>query len=572
MTMSIASSLVGRDGPYVSIGLKIFTVAVMILALMCAATALTVSMATQVSRELDLLGHGYMEAYAAMARANIRSLARAVLIRRLYINERDGEGRTPSDELVRRARDAGEAVTLEVTAARGFIEKALAGNSSLRDPVALSRLNTLLEVALAKRAEIVSRQTQLIDTLEGGGDASAARPMMAELDEEREDYDRQLDEARRELFAIVSDAADAARAAQNNVVRAVVGITGLAGLLGLLVAGGLARGLSRPVRRLLDGTKAVENGELDTVVPVTSRDEIGMLTRSFNAMVAELKLKARIKETFGRYVDPRIVQGLIDQPDLLAGKGDRRVMTVLFCDLWNSTALGELTTPAGLVTIINRYLAKMSGPVRSHDGIIDKYMGDGLMAFWGPPFVGADEQARLACEAALDQVAALPALAAELPELLGIRRGLPSLAIRVGIATGDVLVGNIGSDTARSYTVMGGTVNLASRLEGINRRYGTSILASAATARLAAEAIEFREVDAATIAGLAEPEPVFEVLGRKGEVAATVLEARDRFAEGLAAFRAGDQAAAVEAFAGCLALRPDDQAARDFLQRLEAVA
>ena len=275
---------------------------------------------------------------------------------------------------------------------------------------------------------------------------------------------------------------------------------------------------------------------------MTSRDEIGMLTRSFNAMVAELKLKARIKETFGRYVDPRIVQGLIDQPDLLAGKGDRRVMTVLFCDLWNSTALGELTTPAGLVTIINRYLAKMSGPVRSHDGIIDKYMGDGLMAFWGPPFVGAEEQARLACEAALDQVAALPALAAELPELLGIRRGLPTLAIRVGIATGDVLVGNIGSDTARSYTVMGGTVNLASRLEGINRRYGTSILASAATARLAADAIEFREVDAAIIAGLAEPEPVFEVLGRKGEVAATVLQARDRFAEGLAAFRTGDRA------------------------------
>ena len=111
-------------------------------------------------------------------------------------------------------------------------------------------------------------------------------------------------------------AADAAQATQTNVVRAVVGITGLAGLLGLLVAGGFSRGLSRPVRRLLAGTNAVQEGELDTVVPVTSRDEIGLLTRAFNAMVAELKLKSRIKETFGRYVDPRIVQGLIDRPEL----------------------------------------------------------------------------------------------------------------------------------------------------------------------------------------------------------------------------------------------------------------
>ena len=104
--MSMASSLVGRDGPYVSIGLKIFTVAVVILALMCAATALTVSMATQVSRELDLLGHGYMEAYAAMARANIHSLQRAVLIWRLYINERDGCRPDTERGAGRRAREA----------------------------------------------------------------------------------------------------------------------------------------------------------------------------------------------------------------------------------------------------------------------------------------------------------------------------------------------------------------------------------------------------------------------------------------------------------------------------------
>lgn len=561
-----------RDGPYVSIGLKIFTVAVVILALMCAATALTVRMAAQVSSELELLGHEYLEAYAALARAEIHSLERALLIRRLYINRRDGEGRTPSEELRSRADEAGRQVTRELADARHFVSDALAGTSSLRDPVALSRLDTLLELTAEQRTGIIALQTDLLDALAADADAGSLRERMASLDEAREDYDRRVDEARGELFKVVSRAAEQARAAQNNVVRAVVGITALAGLLGLLVAGGFARGLARPVRRLLAGTKAVQSGQLDTVVPVTSRDEIGLLTSAFNTMVSELKLKAQIQDTFGKYLDPRIVQGLIEQPELVSGRGERRVMTVLFCDLRDSTGLGDLTTPAGLVTIINRYLALMSAPVRERDGIIDKYIGDGLMAFWGPPFVSEDEQARLACEAALAQVAALGTLAAELPELVGVRRGLPTLAIRVGIASGEVLVGSIGSEHARSYTVMGGTVNLASRLEGQNRHYGTSILVNGTTARLAADAIELREIDAASIAGLVEPEPIFEVLGRKGEVRRDVIELRDRYEDGLTAFRRGDREAALAAFNACHALRPDDRPTRDFLQRLEAVA
>ena len=144
-------------------------------------------------------------------------------------------------------------------------------------------------------------------------------------------------------------------------------------------------------------------------------------------------------------------------------------MTILFCDMKGSTALGDFTTPSGLVAIINRYFTAMSIPVRQHDGIIDKYIGDGIMAFWGPPFVPADAQAGLACQAALGQLAALPALTAELPDLVGVRRGLPPLSIRIGIATGEVLVGSIGSELTKSYTVMGGAVNLASRLEALEQ-------------------------------------------------------------------------------------------------------
>ena len=138
-------------------------------------------------------------------------------------------------------------------------------------------------------------------------------------------------------------------------------------------------------------------------------------------------------------------------------------------------------TPAGLVNVLNRYMTVMSEPIRRNNGIIDKYIGDGIMAYWGPPFTDAEEQGRLACLAALDQLAGLAEFRAELPELVGVKRGLPEIDIRIGIATGDVVAGSIGSEQTRNYTVIGDAVNLASRLEGANKTYGTRALISEAT-------------------------------------------------------------------------------------------
>jgi class 3 adenylate cyclase len=290
-------------------------------------------------------------------------------------------------------------------------------------------------------------------------------------------------------------------------------------LLGIIVAAAVTLGLVRPVRRLLAGTAAVEGGALDTVVPITSRDEIGRLTQSFNSMVGELRIKAQIRETFGKYVDPRIVAGLIDRPELTDAKGSRREMTILFCDMKGFTTFSEGMTPTALVTVLNRYMTVMSEPVRRHTGIIDKYIGDAIMAFWGPPFTGADEQAHLACLAALDQVAGFAAFRAEVPDLIGLKRGFPEIDIRIGIATGDVVVGSIGSEQTRNYTVIGDTVNLASRIEGANKTYGTRVLISEATNNLATDMLETREIDTVVVVGKTEPQRIFELLGRKGEVA-----------------------------------------------------
>src|SRR6266536_6008063 len=276
----------------------------------------------------------------------------------------------------------------------------------------------------------------------------------------------------------------------------------------------LVTGVQTCALPIFDGTKAVREGQLDAMIPVTSSDEIGRLTEAFNHMIGELRAKVRMRETFGRYVDPRIVAGLIDRPELTGAGGARRVMTVLFCDMKGFTALSEGMTPSGMLTVLNEYLTIMSTAIREHNGIIDKYIGDAIMAFWGPPFNEAEEQARLACLAALTQLDRLTPFRQALPELIGIRRGLPDIDIRIGIATGDVVVGNVGSEVTKSYTVMGATANVGSRLQAVNKTYGTHILVNEATASKVEGAIELREIDSIVVAGTSEPQQVFEVLGR----------------------------------------------------------
>jgi class 3 adenylate cyclase len=210
----------------------------------------------------------------------------------------------------------------------------------------------------------------------------------------------------------------------------------------------------------------------------------------------------------------------------------------------------------------------MSEPVRRHNGIIDKYIGDAIMAFWGPPFTGAEEQAGLACLAALDQIAGLAAFRGELPDLTGFKRGLPEFDIRIGIATGDVVAGSIGSEQTRNYTVIGDAVNLASRLEGANKTYGTRVLISEATNRLAADTVETREIDTVLVVGKTEPQRIFELLGRKGEVARERLALRDTYVEALDAYRRQAWGEARAGFEGCLAIAPCDAPSKVFLGRI----
>ena len=345
-------------------------------------------------------------------------------------------------------------------------------------------------------------------------------------------------------------------------------LTSIAAVLGFVFAMMVGSGITGPVLRLLEGAREVEAGRLDGSISVTSHDEIGQLWAAFNRMIEGLRQNRRIRETFGRYIDPRIAESLLSETTGAAAEGQRRVMTVMFCDMKGFTALSEGVTPQGLVKIMNRYLSTMSQPIHAHRGVIDKYIGDGIMAYWGSPFVEEAEQAKCACSAAVDMISRLASLRKELPELLGVRIIPADCDLRIGIATGETLVGSIGSEYMMSFTVMGDTVNLAARLETANKVYRSRCLISEATANISAAHFELREIDRVVVSGQSRPQTVYEVMGRKDAVAPQRTVASARYAAGLTAYRAQLWDEARAAFAAALEAAPDDGPSITLLARV----
>ena len=551
-----------------TIGLKILAI-VALLSLIAGTVAwINAKKSGQVESLLTSVKETYVPAYGALARAHIRSLEQSAYLRRLAL----ASFRSPVDQTeVARLRSFVEQKAKEadneVLIARKTIARAIEDRVSFGDEMLLSRLDTRLEFLQRYDATYDKVRGQIESAL-ANHDETQFRSTLAALDQARDTLNAESEAVRREMLKLLDQAMRDTISEQNRSVRYGIILLAAALTIGFVAAAAMTAHLVRRLRRLLKGAIAVQGGSLDTELPVTSHDEIGDLTAAFNAMVRELRTKARVRETFGKYLDPRIVEDLIQRPELLSSKGERRVMTVSFTDMMGFTSLTEGVTPVALVNVVNRYLSTMSEPIRQSGGIIDKYVGDAIMAFWGPPFTAADEQARLACAAGLGQVQLLPSFRQSLPEVLGIKRHVPHVDMRIGIASGDVVIGNIGSDVSMSYTVMGDAVNLASRLENVNKVYGTHLLVNAMTRDMAQDSFEFREIDLILVVGKEEPEQIFEVLGRRNEVAQSTLALAERFALGLAAYRRQAWTEATTAFRSCIELAPEDGPARVFLDRI----
>ncbi len=313
---------------------------------------------------------------------------------------------------------------------------------------------------------------------------------------------------------------------------------------------------------LFVGISFRQNLWVDGVLLTTNLGLSFALSTAFS-YATEGRQRRQIKRMFSHYMSDLLIQDLINNPDKLRLGGERRVLTVFFSDLAGFTTLSEKLTPEEVVALLNRYLTAMTDIILTSGGIIDKYEGDAIMAFWGAPIPQNDHATR-ACIAALDNQSRLADLRREFIEM-----GLPPVYARIGINTGEMIIGNMGSTQRFDFTVMGDNVNLASRLEGAGKYYGTRIIISEETYRQASDRVEVRELDILQVKGKKVPVKVYELLAKKGDLDESTRQVRDLFAVGLAQYRKQKWPAAIDYFQKVLAVAPEDGPARTFLERSE---
>ena len=225
----------------------------------------------------------------------------------------------------------------------------------------------------------------------------------------------------------------------------------------------------------------------------------------------EEKNRKWITSVFGKYVSPIVIEELVKNPDKLNLGGEKRDITIFFSDIRGFTPIAEKLSPEELVQLLNEYLDEMSSIIIKNNGLVDKYMGDAIMAFWGAP-IDQPTHAELACSSSLEMIDKLKELQKKWK-----KEGIPSFDIGIGLNSGEAIVGNMGSSKRFDYTAMGDNVNLASRLEGLNKNYGTNIIISENTYKIVKDNFKTRKLGTVKVKGKKKPIVIYELLSRKNK-------------------------------------------------------
>lgn len=329
----------------------------------------------------------------------------------------------------------------------------------------------------------------------------------------------------------------------------------LGALPGLTLTCALSVGIAMIDKYLLFG-----NGTVVTIIL-----PMGLILVLFLFLISykyftEERGKKELRNTFQKYVSPAIVEEILSDPAKIELGGRKTPVTIFFSDLRGFTTISEKLDPRALSDLLNRYLTPMTDLVFQNRGTLDKYMGDAIMAFFGAP-ISYKEHAKYACRCALSHIKKLGELQAQFKS-----EGLPDIDVGIGLNTGEVSVGNMGSQTVRSYTVMGDAVNLASRLEGINKQYGTKIIISEFTYEEAKDSFVCREVDWVRVKGKAKPVKIFELIaeGKPTEKHQKLIE---HFSQGYGFYHQKRWGDALDSFAQALNVVPDDPVTKLYVER-----
>ncbi|MEO6053355.1 MAG: adenylate/guanylate cyclase domain-containing protein, partial [Chthoniobacterales bacterium] len=544
-----------------SIASRIFGLAIILVCLMIALAGSLLWRVTFLESELQHITGYYVPLAERLDDLNEAGLRRRVAFERWY-----GALGTTADRKAAIAQASAdyEKYTTQINADLGEAKEQLANPPpGATQELQLKRIHTALDEINATFLTLTTRQRDII-RLVTEGHAARAADIMSVLDDLQSTLQNQRREVQKVVNAVLAEVTSATSLQHKEVFWTTVLATLISVLLGLSVAALVTRRLVQPVRSLMTGIQSAEKGDFSVQLPVNTADEIGALTQSFNFFIGEMRLKEELRNTFGKYIDPRILDRLIVDPSSTEAAGGRQEMAVSFADLVGFTDIGEHLTPAAVVNLLNRHFTLQAEAIQQQHGVVDKFMGDAIMAFWGAPFTQNEDHALLACHGALLQAQAITRLQASLSEITGLRKNIPHLDVRIGISTGEVIVGNIGSESTRSYTVIGDTVNLASRLEQANRFYDTRILICGATREAAGSAIVARELDTIIVKGKTETTSIFELLGYPADIPDRTMELCEKFSSALEAYRQQDWDAAEKGFRECRAINPSDRPAQLF--------
>ena len=553
-----------------SLRTKIMTGVIALLLLFAAALAITLYMVKDSDDEVSGILEYHLPILTRLNSLDVITYEIEVIAHRLMDETKPSQKRI--EEIHARSQKCRQEIASIFEETKGLSEAGSKdARNDLEDRLAMARMIGEID-SLKLEVDRFSKAATLPVELMTQGKSAEARKAIEDL-ENYEYLDPIITSIRKKSNQLAMDSLQETRANIFSIIWTNALLFLSASVLGLFVFLLITGRLQTAFRRLTSAFHETADGKYSDPLPITSGDEIGELTSSFNTMVDQLKSKEKLREAFGQFLDPRIVANVVNPATgELRQSAERRTVTIFFSDIAGFSGIGEQLTADTVVRLLNRYFTAATEVIRRNHGIVDKFIGDAVMAFWASPFSEGETHARDACLACLEMRSAFAAIANDISNITGLRRNIPKFHVRVALATGEALIGTVGSDTTKSFTVVGDTVNIASRLEGVNKIYGTDLIINEDCFHLAEQDVEAREIDLLTVYGKTEPVRIYELLGKIGELDSSTSQLRDTFATALQKYREQKWTEAEKGFQNCLAIRKNDGPSLEFLTRIATFA
>lgn len=557
-----------QDWPQISIpiGLKIFGIAASLLGLLILIAYNSHQRLRQLQREVFDLSEYIIPITNRVDEVDTQALEQEVHLERiLKLYE---EKSLDVDRIVQEHQhfeQRGHQVDVDIEAAIALSREAIDRAVIQANREELKWLEPQLEKIEQEHQDFHDHAVNLLQRLEFGERGGLLYGLELRIEVEEDHLNQEIEAILNELGSHTINMAQLSERHQREVLRNGLLITGGAVALGMVYASGVTLSIVRPLRHLTHQVQRLRHGKTVEPLVVRSNDEVGLLNATFNHMLGELAHKEKLKELFGKYVDPRVVAQHEQRGKALQTTGEKQIVTVLMSDIDGFQPISNRLAPEKQLEVINLYLGLLSTSVAEQQGFTE-FVDTMIKGFWAPPFVDETVHAHCACEAALSQISKLQELRRQLKQAANTVSDLSEVTLHIGLATGPLILANMGPEWATSYTVLGDTVNAAARLKGVAKQFGVPILLLEETQQQIQPTMATREIGLVQVVGKNETLRVFELLGRHGQLSVEQVKWNETFSQGLAAYRQQDWEQAEEKFAACLKVSPQDKPAQKYLQ------